>query len=546
MDRRAVQRSKQTSLAFRLPLDPARLLRARQRIRDYLDQQGVPVDAIDAVVLAVEEAMTNAVRHSDAKGDLEVRLGFDGHDLHAAVEDKGKGFDVDSFDCDRLPDLMSPGGRGLYLISQLMDDIALVCDGGLEVRMLKRQALPVPAAVASLETGLADAHHLDGTGYREQRLKLIVDELGEGYAALDWEYRFIYANEAALRLYRRSSGEVLRRRVWELFPHIAEHPLGRGIRAAVELGNSTIVDFESQELGRWIECRIYPTGSGASLYLRDIDERKRKELERDQLFEAQRASEERFRTLFANMTEGVALHEIVYDRGEAVDYRIVEVNPAFETQTGLRCEDLRGRLASEVYGTGEAPYLDEYVAVAEKGARVAFETYFAPLERHFNVSAVPVMPGQFATIFEDVSERRRTEEALRRSETRYGELVQNANSAILRWSRDGRITFINEYAQELFGWNADQAIGMPVTTLLPEKDSMGLDLRGPAEDILAHPEAFASTINENICRDGRRLWMTWANRAVRDERGEVVEILAVGNEATDAKRDPDTLRGSQE
>ena len=134
-------------------------------------------------------------------------------------------------------------------------------------------------------------------------------------------------------------------------------------------------------------------------FLTDISARKRVE-------EALLESERRFRSLFESMTEGVALHELVYEDGRAVDYRILDVNPAFETQTGLVAREAKGRLAGELYGTGEAPYLAEYAEVAESGRPYSFETYFASMERHFRITAITPGPGRFATVFEDVTERK--------------------------------------------------------------------------------------------------------------------------------------------
>ena len=121
-------------LAFRLPLDPARLLRARERVRDYLHEHHADPQAIEDLVLALEEAMANVVRHSEAERDLEVTLAFHGYDLVMEVRDYGKGFDVDSFRPDVVPELLRSEGRGLFLISKLTDDLQLRRDGGLTVR----------------------------------------------------------------------------------------------------------------------------------------------------------------------------------------------------------------------------------------------------------------------------------------------------------------------------------------------------------------------------------------------------------------------------
>jgi PAS domain S-box-containing protein len=126
-----------------------------------------------------------------------------------------------------------------------------------------------------------------------------------------------------------------------------------------------------------------------------------------------RESEARFRSLFENMTEGVALHEMLYDdQGQAVDYRIVSTNPGFEAHTGLKPEQIQEQLASIAYGTGAAPYLEEYAQVAQTGQAYAFETFFPPMQRHFRISVTSPKQGQFVTVFEDVTEHRQAEEAL--------------------------------------------------------------------------------------------------------------------------------------
>jgi PAS domain S-box-containing protein len=411
-------------LSFRLRPDPARLKRARERMRDYLHGHGVALPAINDIVLAIEEAMTNAVRHSGSTDDLEVALHFEGSDLVAHVRDHGRGFAVASFDADKQPDPLQLGGRGLYLISRLMDNLDLRSDGGLELRAVKRGALGEDDRPAVDDQTLA----LPGDQpYGPSSRVAMLDEIDEGYFALDWEYRYLFVNRAAGLMTGRDASEHPRAAVADLYPQIADVG-ARAMREAMELGKPSTVEFESLNTGEWRELRAYPTSFGISCFMRDIEARKRKELERDELFDALRGSEDRFRSLFASMTEGVALHEVIYDHGRPIDYRILDVNPSFERHTGVAAQTARGRLATELYGTEEAPYLAEYVRVAEGGGSYSFETYFEPMTRHFRITAVSPSRGRFATVFEDITERKQAEEAMRASELR---LQQELETTVL-------------------------------------------------------------------------------------------------------------------
>ena len=130
--------------------------------------------------------------------------------------------------------------------------------------------------------------------------------------------------------------------------------------------------------------------------------------------EALAESEAKFRQLFLSMQEGVSFHEIVYDSsGKAVDYRITDVNPIYETITGLSRAEAVGSLASELYGSGEAPYLDIYAEIAETGSNTSFETYYGPMDRYFRITAFSAEKGRFVTVFSDITEHRRTEQSLK-------------------------------------------------------------------------------------------------------------------------------------
>lgn len=137
--------------------------------------------------------------------------------------------------------------------------------------------------------------------------------------------------------------------------------------------------------------------------------------ERKHVEQALQEGEERYRLLFENMVEGFSLHEIILEEnGKPVDYRFLVVNPAFEQLTGLKAENIIGRTALEVLPNLEPIWIEKYGRVALNGESVSFEDYVQELKRYFSVKAFCPKRGHFATIFEDITERKQAENEIHR------------------------------------------------------------------------------------------------------------------------------------
>ena len=134
-------------------------------------------------------------------------------------------------------------------------------------------------------------------------------------------------------------------------------------------------------------------------------------LMRKQSEEDLRESERQYRSLFSGMTEGFALHELLFDKqGLPCDYRFLSVNPAFEALTGLKAEDLVGKSQRQVLPDEDPFWLEAYSKVALTGESAHIDHYSPPMRRHFEVFAYSPSPNRFATIFSDITERKRIED----------------------------------------------------------------------------------------------------------------------------------------
>jgi PAS domain S-box-containing protein len=137
----------------------------------------------------------------------------------------------------------------------------------------------------------------------------------------------------------------------------------------------------------------------------------------------------------------------------------------------------------------------------------------------------------------DITARRQAEAALRESEEKYRDLVQSVNCIIIRWNRDGIVTFLNDYGLAFFGFAAGEVVGRHVCeSIVPERSSDGLDLRRLMGEVFVAPAQYQVNTNENIRKSGERVWVSWANRPVVGADGTVTEMLSVGTDITDQKR----------
>ncbi len=159
-------------------------------------------------------------------------------------------------------------------------------------------------------------------------------------------------------------------------------------------------------------------------------------------------SEERYRALFTGMTEGFAVHELLFDgAGRAVDYRFLDVNPAFERLTGLARETIVGHTQREVLPDEDSFWLETYAEVVASGEPVHLEHYSSVLRRHFGVFAYRVGYSGFATVFSDITERKKAEAERLAVESRLRMLVD-----ILQHPA--------EDVQEFLDYALEQAIGL--------------------------------------------------------------------------------------
>ncbi len=169
------------------------------------------------------------------------------------------------------------------------------------------------------------------------------------------------------------------------------------------------------------------------------------------------------------------------------------------------------------------------------------------LYANLNIAFSREKPDVALVIGHDVTAQRQMEEALRASQEKYRELVEYANSIIMRSDKNLNITYMNEFGLRFFGYTAEEIIGRNVIgTTVPPHDEAGHDLAAMVQDILRQPERYRTNVHQNMRKDGSLVWVSWTNYITRSLDGSVDGILAIGNDISELIATEASLRETRD
>jgi len=277
---------------------------------------------------------------------------------------------------------------------------------------------------------------------------------------------------------------------------------------------------------------------GASKVARDITARKATE-------DALRVSEERYRTLFDSMDEGYCIIEVVFDEQEKpVDYRFIEVNSAFEKQSGMH--DVVGKRMLEFVSDIEEHWLTNYGRVAITGEPVRFSGEYKGLNRSFEVYAFRVgrpVDHRVAVLFSDITERRAAAEALRASEEKFRTFTDTAPALIWFGAPNGNCLFVNKAYVEFSGKSEDELIGSGWQLVLHPDDSDEYI----SSFLVAQRERTPFYGRTRAKRhDGQWRWIESFAKPLFSEDGTYLGHVGVSPDTTDSIEAEEALRRSEE
>ena len=255
-----------------------------------------------------------------------------------------------------------------------------------------------------------------------------------------------------------------------------------------------------------------------------------------------------FDMFFEKMMDGFAYHKIVVDKaGKPVDYIFLEVNHAFEEMTELNRERIIGKKVTQVLPGIEkdpADWIGVYGHVALTGEPVQFENHAEPLGKWYKVSAYCPAKGYFVALFEDITERKKAEDALHESEVKFRTVADFTYNWEYWIAPDGNLIYVSPSCKRVTGYDANEFTEDPklLTRIVHPEDK---SIVGSHFDLISSKELHVVDFRI-VKRGGETRWISHSCQAVFDDNGKWIGRRASNRDISERKRTEDALQQEKE
>ena len=382
-------------------------------------------------------------------------------------------------------------------------------------------------------------------------MQLIFDEIGHPA-----DYRILGANEGVEKMFGCKREHVIGRKSIEFMPAVNTRWIKK-CWEVVRSGQASLYEVYSASIGCWYNVKIYSLHNENKfmIIVADISRQKALQFRSDvektgyieeikALQEAKRilqTSERKYHTLFKSIDEGFCIMEkMPAIPGKPSNYRFLDVNPAFERQTGLT--GITGKMLLDVMPGIDKCILELYDRAVAGGQTIHTEVYVSALERWLDINAFCTDKPQLcrvAVLFRDITERKNMEKYC----SFHANILSAVNEAIFATDENFKITYWNRKAQRLYGWSEKEVLG---------KDSQEVfktEFPGSSRE-----ESIARLLDKNCFdgeviyhhKDGRPIFTECHAKVFRGENGEFKGFITAFRDINDRKNVEQQLKFQKE
>lgn len=254
---------------------------------------------------------------------------------------------------------------------------------------------------------------------------------------------------------------------------------------------------------------------------------------------------DKYITLFENMEEGFALHEIVVnDEGIPIDYIFLEMNNAFEKITGLKAKNIKNKRIKEVLPDTEDHWIENYGKVALTGESMSFPNYSVEVDKHFNVNVYSPSLNKFITVFTDITSEKKAQEKLVEERNLFETTIDSIGDGVISTDADGNIKIMNKVAEKLTGWEISEAIGLPFQEIFNIINEVSNEpCENPLDKVIKKGEVVDLEKDTLLIKKNReKIAIEDSAAPIKDEKGNIKGAVVVFRDFTEQKERQEKIK----
>ena len=307
--------------------------------------------------------------------------------------------------------------------------------------------------VTSLNTGIENEKKLQSN---YERFEEILDSINDYIYLIDSNWNFVYVSKYSAKDCGFEPSELIGKNIWSVMPQLLGTEVEKNYREVMNKRETKRFEWKTIYTDSIKEFAVFPSAEGITVYGKDITKRKKAEQELCQ-------SKSDWEHTFDCVPDFIAILDN--------EFRIMRANRAMAQQLGVAPEKAIGLICYQcIHGLDNPPDFCPHTQTMKDGKEHTAEVNEPRLGGDFLVSTTPLKDEQGKVIgsvhvARNITQHKKAEEALRESEQRWATTLASIGDAVIATDKSGKITFMNDVAQDLTGWRLSDASQKPVKTV---------------------------------------------------------------------------------